>query len=45
MSRYTPADIEPKWQARWADEDTFVATEDPTKPKYYVLCMFPYQSG
>jgi len=45
MSRYTPADIEPKWQARWADEDTFVATEDPTKPKYYVLCMFPYPSG
>jgi leucyl-tRNA synthetase len=45
MSRYTPADIEPKWQARWASEDTFAASEDPDKPKYYVLCMFPYPSG
>ena len=35
----------PKWQARWAEADTFAAAEDPTKPKYYVLCMFPYPSG
>src|SRR5690606_2833378 len=34
-----------KWQARWAREGTFAATEDPDKPKYYVLGMFPYPSG
>jgi len=43
--RYDPATIEPKWQDRWAAEHTFDAVEDPTKPKYYVLSMFPYPSG
>ena len=37
--------IEQKWQARWAAEKTFHATEDSSKPKYYVLDMFPYPSG
>ena len=37
--------IEQKWQARWAAEKTFRAVEDPSKPKYYVLDMFPYPSG
>ena len=37
--------IEAKWQARWAAKGTFKAVEDPTKPKYYVLDMFPYPSG
>ena len=45
MSRYTPADIEPRWQQYWADHDTFKAVEDPEKPKFYALCMFPYPSG
>ena len=45
MSRYTPADIEPRWQQYWADHDTFKAVEDPDKPKFYALCMFPYPSG
>ena len=45
MSRYNPAEIEPRWQARWADEGTFVLDEDLSKPKYYTLCMFPYPSG
>jgi leucyl-tRNA synthetase len=45
MSRYTPSEIEPKGQARWAKEQTFAAAEDTDKPKYYVLCMFPYPSG
>jgi leucyl-tRNA synthetase len=45
MSRYTPADIEPRWQQYWADHQTFAAVEDPQKPKYYTLCMFPYPSG
>ena len=37
--------IESKWQARWAAEKTFHVSEDPGKPKYYVLDMFPYPSG
>ena len=37
--------IESKWQARWAAEKTFRVCEDPAKPKYYVLDMFPYPSG
>ena len=45
MSRYNPAEIEPRWQQRWADDKTFRAVEDPNKPKYYALCMFPYPSG
>ncbi len=45
MSRYTPAEIEPAWQARWRDEHTFRTDEDPAKPKFYGLVMFPYPSG
>ncbi len=37
--------IEKKWQARWAAEKTFKVKEDASKPKYYVLDMFPYPSG
>ena len=37
--------IERKWQARWAAEKTFKVVEDPAKPKFYVLDMFPYPSG
>ena len=37
--------IESKWQAWWAEQKTFKAVEDPSKPKYYVLDMFPYPSG
>ncbi|MBP9997771.1 MAG: leucine--tRNA ligase, partial [Bacteroidales bacterium] len=37
--------IESKWQQYWADNKTFKAVEDPSKPKYYVLDMFPYPSG
>ena len=37
--------IEKKWQARWAAEGTFKTTEDSSKPKFYVLDMFPYPSG
>lgn len=43
--RYDPATIEPKWQQRWDEDNTFDAVEDPAKPKYYVLSMFPYPSG
>jgi len=37
--------IEKKWQARWAAEKTFKVKEDASKPKFYVLDMFPYPSG
>ncbi len=37
--------IEKKWQQYWADKHTFKAEENSSKPKYYVLDMFPYPSG
>ena len=37
--------IESKWQAYWAANKTFKAYQDSSKPKYYVLDMFPYPSG
>ena len=37
--------IESKWQNYWAGHKTFKAVEDASKPKYYVLDMFPYPSG
>ena len=42
---YNFAQIEKKWQAYWATHHTFQAQTDPSKPKYYVLDMFPYPSG
>ena len=45
MSQYKPSEIEPKWQAAWDDAGTFTARRDATRPKYYVLEMFPYPSG
>ena len=37
--------IETKWQKKWEEEDLFHVKEDPSKPKYYCLEMFPYPSG
>jgi leucyl-tRNA synthetase len=45
MSRYEFARTEAKWQAIWEERRCFAAREDPTRPKYYVLEMFPYPSG
>ncbi|MEM1274253.1 MAG: leucine--tRNA ligase [Pseudomonadota bacterium] len=45
MTRYTPAETEPKWQKAWDEAGLFAAKRDPSKPKYYVLEMFPYPSG
>ena len=42
---YNFGEIEKKWQAYWAEKQTYKVTEDSTKPKYYVLDMFPYPSG
>lgn len=45
--RYHPAEIEPRWQKRWADQPDLYAAEPAScgKPKYYVLEMLPYPSG
>ncbi|WP_207484881.1 leucine--tRNA ligase [Arenibaculum pallidiluteum] len=45
MSRYNFKETEAKWQAAWNAQGTFRAVEDPSRPKYYVLEMFPYPSG
>ena len=42
---YNFKEIESKWQAFWAANHTFKAEIDESKPKYYVLDMFPYPSG
>ena len=42
---YNFREIEKKWQKQWVDDKTYKVTEDPEKPKYYVLNMFPYPSG
>ena len=42
---YNFKEIERKWQAYWAAHHTFKAEVDASKPKYYVLDMFPYPSG
>ncbi len=45
MARYNPKEIEPKWRKRWDDAKSFLTAADRSKPKYYVLEMFPYPSG
>lgn len=45
MKRYDPKVVEPKWQKKWADSEIYKASEDPSKPKRYVLEYFPYPSG
>lgn len=42
---YNFSEIEKKWQAYWAKHNTYKVVEDKSKPKYYVLDMFPYPSG
>jgi leucyl-tRNA synthetase len=47
MSHYPFSEIEPKWQSFWQQNQTFRTPDkvDESKPKYYVLDMFPYPSG
>src|SRR5262245_8938895 len=45
MAGFDHKKIDAKWQAYWTANDTFVTPKDRTKPKYYVLDMFPYPSG
>jgi leucyl-tRNA synthetase len=44
-ARYDPGEAEPRWQRSWEERGCFQAHEDRSKPKYYVLEMFPYPSG
>ena len=43
--QYNHLDVEKKWQKFWAENQTFKASNESEKPKYYVLDMFPYPSG
>ena len=43
--RYEPRPLEAKRQKIWEERGLFNAPEDPARPKYYVLEMFPYPSG
>ena len=42
---YNFREIEKKWHQRWVEQQTYRVTEDKSRPKYYVLNMFPYPSG
>jgi leucyl-tRNA synthetase len=42
---YNFSDIEKKWQQRWTADGSYTVTNDPSRPKFYVLDMFPYPSG
>jgi leucyl-tRNA synthetase len=45
MARYNAKETEARWQQTWEDRGVFKVSEDRSKPKYYVLEMFPYPSG
>jgi len=42
---YNFREIEPKWHSKWQDIGIYKVSNDPSRPKYYVLDMFPYPSG
>lgn len=44
-SQYNFNEIESKWQKHWKDSQLYKVTENPSKPKFYALDMFPYPSG
>jgi len=45
IDKYTPQQIEKKWQQRWAEDRLYEVSEDSSQPKWYALTMFPYTSG
>ncbi len=45
MANYDPQSIEKKWQQYWEENQTYKVEVDTSKPKFYVLDMFPYPSG
>ncbi|HXZ82640.1 MAG TPA: leucine--tRNA ligase [Acidimicrobiales bacterium] len=44
-ANYDFAEVEPRWQRRWAEEGTYEVNLDDPRPPYYVLSMYPYPSG
>ena len=42
---YNFKEIEQRWQAQWKKDETYRTVENPQKPKFYILNMFPYPSG
>ena len=42
---YDVAEVESRWQQRWAEWGTYEVDNDDPRPSYYVLCMYPYPSG
>jgi leucyl-tRNA synthetase len=46
IERYSPTEIEPRWQARWNELGLYrTDLRDPSRPKFYLLTMYPYPSG
>ncbi len=45
FGKYDPQQVEQKWQKNWDESRCFEVEVDPSRPKYYVLEMFPYPSG
>jgi leucyl-tRNA synthetase len=45
MARYNFREVEARWQDTWRERATFQVETDPSRPKYYLLEMFPYPSG
>ena len=45
QERYDPTAVESQARAHWEETQAFSVSEDPGRPKYYCLCMFPYPSG
>ncbi|MDD5528359.1 MAG: leucine--tRNA ligase [Patescibacteria group bacterium] len=45
MEKYNHQEIEAKWHKKWDEEKLYQVGEDKSRPKYYVLDMFPYPSG
>ena len=47
QQHFNPREIQAKWQSRWEQMDLFLASDDPadTRPRKYLLDMFPYPSG
>jgi leucyl-tRNA synthetase len=45
MKRYNPKDIEPKWQAKWQEDNIYAAIDNDSRQKFVMLSEFPYPSG
>jgi len=43
--RYSPSDIEKKWQSKWEEDRLYETPDDDPRPKWYLLTMLPYTSG